>query len=66
MTGSPKAFGYKTKAEFQAYIESKGYIKSKIKEADVLFTDNLNGTSSKMKHANNPNNNCKAVLYSEV
>jgi DNA ligase (NAD+) len=66
MTGSPKAFGFKTKGEFQTYIANKGYVKSKIKDADVLFTDSLEGSSSKMKHANSDSNSCKAVLYSEV
>jgi len=66
MTGSPKDFGYKTKEEFIAYAKTKGYVHSGIKDADVLFTDSLTGSSSKMKHANSPNTKTTAKLYSDI
>lgn len=51
MTGSPKAFGFITKKEFlkvhPEYEETTVW-----SECKILFTDNLNSTSSKMKKAN--------------
>lgn len=55
MTGSPKNFGYKTKNDFIKKMTSLGYIHTKLNEADVLFTDDINGNSSKMKTAKNKN-----------
>lgn len=50
MTGSPKEFGYATKAEFlkahPEYIETSDW-----KQCKILFTDDLASTSSKMKKA---------------
>ena len=50
LTGSPKSFGYKTKAEYLAanhqYIEV-----DKMQDADFLITDDLNSSSSKMSKA---------------
>ena len=50
LTGSPKAFGFKTKAEYlaanQQYVEV-----DKMQNADILITDDLNSTSSKMSKA---------------
>jgi len=50
MTGSPKVFGYKTKAEFLAKFP--GLWEADLKEAKYLITDDYNSTSSKMKDAN--------------
>lgn len=51
MTGSPKSFGFSTKKEFlkvhPEYEETTIW-----NECKILFTDNLNSTSSKMKKAN--------------
>ena len=50
MTGSPKDFGYNTKADFlkahPEYIETTNW-----KECKILFTDDLNSTSGKMQKA---------------
>lgn len=50
LTGSPSAFGYKTKAEWLAqhpqYVETTSW-----KECQLLVTDDLNSTSGKMKKA---------------
>lgn len=50
LTGSPKSFGFKTKAEYLAahpeYVEV-----DKMQDADFLITDDLNSTSSKMSKA---------------
>lgn len=51
MTGSPKEFGYSNKKEFlnnhSEYIETTVW-----NECKILFTDDLNSSSSKMKKAN--------------
>lgn len=51
MTGSPKAFGFSTKKDFlnihPEYEETTVW-----SECKILFTDDLNSTSSKMKKAN--------------
>ena len=51
MTGSPKSFGFSTKKEFlkvhPEYEETTIW-----NECKILFTDDLNSTSSKMKKAN--------------
>jgi DNA ligase (NAD+) len=64
MTGSPKAFGFKTKEEFVAYAKSKGYHHSGLKDGKVLFVDDLNTSSSKMKTAQAKG--IKIMLYSEI
>jgi hypothetical protein len=50
LTGSPKECGFKTKADFLAqhpeYVET-----TKWDECKILFTDDLNSTSSKMEKA---------------
>lgn len=50
LTGSPKSFGYISKKDFlnkhTEYIETVSW-----KECKILFTDDLNSTSSKMKKA---------------
>lgn len=51
MTGSPKAFGYKTKSEFLAAHPEYTDVGSSIKDCKILFTDDLNSTSGKMKQA---------------
>jgi DNA ligase (NAD+) len=63
-TGSPKSFGYKTKEEFLSYAKSKGYHHAGLKEAKVLFTDDLNSTSSKMATARATG--IEIMLYSEI
>lgn len=53
-TGSPKEFGYKTKAVFLEYLKGKGMDVievAKIADCDVLVADNVNGSSSKLKDA---------------
>lgn len=52
MTGSPKEAGYAKKEELIAYLATKGYVHSKIKDAKVLLTDSYDSKSSKMKTAN--------------
>jgi NAD-dependent DNA ligase len=49
MTGSPKAFGFATKAEFLA--KHPNLYEADLKDASFLVTDDLNSTSSKMKTA---------------
>ena len=52
MTGSPKAFGFKTKEEFVNLIKQNGYIHTGLdKSTNVLITDDLNSSSSKMAKA---------------
>lgn len=50
LTGSPKECGYSTKADFLAkhpqFVET-----TKWNECKILFTDDLNSTSSKMEKA---------------
>lgn len=54
LTGSPKSFGYISKKDFlnkhTEYIETTNW-----KECKILFTDDLNSTSSKMKKADKLN-----------
>lgn len=50
LTGSPKEFGYKTKSDF--LIQHPQYVETtKWDECRILFTDDLNSTSSKMSKA---------------
>lgn len=51
MTGSPKDAGYAKKEDLIAYLETKGYVHTKINEAKILLTDSYNSSSSKMKTA---------------
>ncbi len=52
MTGSPKAFGFKTKEEFVNLIKQNGYIHTGLdKSTNILITDDLNSSSSKMAKA---------------
>ncbi|WIC41359.1 NAD-dependent DNA ligase [Chryseobacterium phage MA9V-1] len=56
MTGSPKNFGYKTKADFLAYLTEKGidFVEvGKIADCDILIADSVDGNSSKLKDARN-------------
>ena len=64
MTGSPKAFGFKTKGEFIQYAKDKGYHHSGLSTAKILFVDDLNTSSSKMKTAQSKG--IKVMLYSEI
>lgn len=63
-TGSPKSFGFKTKEDFLTAAKNKGYYYAGIKEAKVLFTDDLKSTSSKMNAARKKG--IKIMLYSEI
>ena len=64
MTGSPKAFGFSTKKEFIEFAKNKGYIHTKLNEAEVLITDNLNSSSAKIKNAEKKG--IKIILYTDV
>jgi len=64
MTGSPKGAGFKTKQEFMDAAKSKGYHHTGLKDAKVLFTDDLNSTSSKMEAARKKG--VRIMLYSEL
>ena len=64
MTGSPKSFGFNAKKEFIEYAESKGWVHTKLSNANYLVTDNLNGTSSKMNSA--AKKGIEIILYSQV
>jgi hypothetical protein len=63
-TGSPKSAGFKTKEDFLNVIKTLGYHHVGLKDAKVLFTDDLNSTSSKMKTAKEKG--IKIMLYSEL
>jgi hypothetical protein len=64
MTGSPKSFGFRTKEEFVAAAKAKGFYHTGLKEAKVLFVDDLNTSSNKMKTAQSKG--IKVMLYSEI
>lgn len=53
MTGSPKSYGYATKAVFVKHLEELGYNVEEVdvKKCDILFTDDLTSTTGKMKTA---------------
>ena len=51
MTGSPKAFGYKTKEEFISNFPNVVEVSVTDKNCQFLITDDLNSTSGKMKNA---------------
>lgn len=51
LTGSPKAFGFKTKDEFKTTLPADWIEVGNIKEADMLVTDSLTSKSSKMTAA---------------
>ena len=59
MTGSPKQFGWKTKAEFIKALEEKDelvhYQEVSVKDAVFLITDDVNSNSSKTKEAKKHN-----------
>jgi DNA ligase (NAD+) len=63
-TGSPKGAGYKTKEEFAKAAKAKGYHKVALKDAQVLFTDDLSSNSSKMLEAQK--RGVKIVLYTDM
>lgn len=46
-TGSPKSAGFKTKEEFAQVAKERGYHRTGLKDAKILFTDDVNSTSSK-------------------
>ncbi len=51
MSGSPSSFGFKTKKDFIEYAKTKGYRHTSLKDAKILFTDDITSTSGKMKDA---------------
>ena len=52
MTGSPKSFGFKTKAEFVNLLKTKAHFHHKINDnCKYLVTDSYDSSSSKMKTA---------------
>lgn len=53
LTGSPKQFGYATKAEYIEELKQMGYAieEVSIKACDYLITDDLNSNTSKMQNA---------------
>ena len=64
LTGSPKSAGYKTKEDFMTVAKERGYVHTGLKTAKVLFTDDLNSTSSKMKEA--AKKGVKIMLYTDL
>lgn len=64
ITGSPKSAGYKTKEEFIAAVKEKGYHRTGLKDAKILFTDDVNSTSNKMKEA--AKRGVKILAYTEI
>jgi len=55
---------FKTKEDFISYAKDKGYHHSGIKNAKVLFVDDLNSSSSKMTTAKSKG--IKIMLYSDI
>ena len=53
MTGSPKEYGYATKAVFVKHLEELGYTVEEVdvKKCDILFTDSPESNTGKMKTA---------------
>ena len=63
MTGSPKTFGFKTKAEFLFKFPYLYEVKLTDKDCKFLITDNLESTSNKMKQAEKKG--IEIVLYKQ-
>jgi DNA ligase (NAD+) len=63
-TGSPKSAGYKTKEAFAQAAKDSGYHKTGLKDAKILFTDDLSSSSSKMEEAKKRGVEIK--LYTEM
>lgn len=53
LTGSPKEFGFSTKADYITHLKENGYIVEEvaIKDCDYLITDDINSNTSKMQNA---------------
>ena len=53
MTGSPKPYGYPTKAAFVKHLEKIGWRVDEVdvKKCDILFTDSMDSNTGKMKTA---------------
>ena len=64
LTGSPKAFGYKTKDEFIKVAKEKGYHHTGLSGAKVLFVDDISGSSNKIKTARSKG--IQIMLYSDI
>lgn len=62
LTGSPKDFGFKTKADYVKYLSEKGFIVEEVsvKDCDCLITDDLESNSSKMQNARKLGKDVKA------
>jgi len=63
-TGSPKSAGYKSKESFAQAAKDSGYHKSGLKDAKILFTDDLSSSSSKMEEAKK--RGIKILHYSSI
>ena len=63
-TGSPKSFGYKTKADFLEAANQLGDVRqTKLTDANYLIADNIDGASSKIKTAHKKG--VKVISYSD-
>jgi len=64
MSGSPKTAGFKTKDEFVAAAKEKGYHHVGMSSAKVLFVEDLNNLSNKIKTAQSKG--VKILQYSDI
>ena len=64
MSGSPKSAGFKTKDEFVNAAKEKGYHHVGMSNAKVLFVEDVNNLSNKIKAAQNKG--VKILSYSEI
>ena len=53
LTGSPKAFGFKTKESFRSRLTENFQEARSLKEANLLITDSMESDTNKMKTAHN-------------
>lgn len=65
LTGSPKSFGFKTKKDYIKSLNDKGIEveETTVGECDILVTDDINSSSSKMKTAQKQNK--KIITYEQ-
>lgn len=66
LTGSPKQFGFSTKAVFlEELAKHRAFVEvGNIKECDILIADNIDGNSNKLKTARNLGK--EITTYSEI
>ena len=64
MSGSPKSGGFKTKDEFIKFAKSKGYHHTSLSSAKVLFVEDINNLSNKIKAAQSKG--VKIMLYTQI